>query len=49
VDQLLDQLRERLLAKAYLFDDPAAYEAGVRDALDQLSSDHELVTAARSA
>jgi hypothetical protein len=49
VDQLLDQLCERLLAKAYLFDDPSAYEAGVRDALEQVSSDHELVAAARTA
>jgi hypothetical protein len=29
----------RLLAQAQLFDDPAAYEAGVRDALDVLRAD----------
>jgi hypothetical protein len=30
----LDRLRDRLLARAHLFDDPAAYEAGVREALE---------------
>lgn len=27
----------RLLGQAFLFDDPASYEAGVRDALDLLT------------
>jgi hypothetical protein len=30
----VDTLLERLVRQAYLFDDPAAYAAGVRDALD---------------
>jgi hypothetical protein len=30
----LERLRHRLLARAHLFDDPAAYEAGVREALE---------------
>jgi hypothetical protein len=29
-----DHLLARLLRRAHLFDDPAAYEAGVRDALE---------------
>jgi hypothetical protein len=32
----LDDLREQLVSKAYLFEDPGAYEAGVSDALDAL-------------
>jgi hypothetical protein len=32
-----DAALHRLLAQAYLFDDPAAYEAGVRDAVEALS------------
>jgi hypothetical protein len=34
---LVDPLLRRLLNQAYLFDDPRAYEAGVRDAYDLLS------------
>jgi hypothetical protein len=30
----LERLRHRLLTRAHLFDDPAAYEAGVREALE---------------
>jgi len=33
----MDPLLRRLLSQAYLFDDPRAYEAGVRDAFDLLS------------
>jgi hypothetical protein len=32
----MDQTIQRLLAQAHLFDDPSAYEAGVRDALKAL-------------
>lgn len=32
----MDLLVHRLLEQAQLFDDPASYEAGVRDALDLL-------------
>jgi hypothetical protein len=45
VEQLLDRLLDRLLARAYLFDDPGAYEAGVRDALEQVAADREPVVA----
>lgn len=34
----VDDLREDLLRRSYLFDDPDAYEAGVRDALDALGA-----------
>jgi hypothetical protein len=30
---VVDDVLEQLLRQAYLFDDPRAYEAGVRDAL----------------
>lgn len=30
----MDLLLRRLLSQAYLFDDPRAYEAGVRDAYE---------------
>ena len=30
----MDLLLRRLLSQAYLFDDPHAYEAGVRDAFE---------------
>jgi len=33
----MDPLLRRLLSQAYLFDDPRAYEAGVRDAFEVLS------------
>lgn len=33
MDELMGPVRRRLLAQAYLFDDPGAYEAGVEDAL----------------
>lgn len=32
----MELLIRRLLARSYLFDDPSAYEAGVRDAMDVL-------------
>jgi hypothetical protein len=32
----MEQLLHRLLSQAYLFDDPRAYEAGVRDAFDAM-------------
>lgn len=32
----MEHLTERLLAQAYLFDDPSAYRAGVKDALASL-------------
>lgn len=35
----MDLLVRRLLAQAQLFDDPSAYEAGVRDALDVLRAE----------
>ena len=34
----LTELRERLLAQAYLFDEPASYAAGVEDTLAALAS-----------
>ena len=34
----MDLLLERLLSQAYLFDDPVAYEAGVRDAFELLAT-----------
>ena len=33
----MDQLLHRLLGQAYLFDDPHAYAAGVRDAFEVLA------------
>lgn len=33
----MDPLLRRLLSQAYLFDDPRAYEAGVRDAYEMFS------------
>lgn len=36
----MDQLRRQLMRRAHLFDDPAAYEAGVRDALAALGTEH---------
>lgn len=38
-EDAMDVLLRRLLDQAYLFDDPAAYEAGVRDALELLWGD----------
>lgn len=35
----MDLVMRRLLAQAHLFDDPSAYEAGVRDALDVLQAE----------
>jgi hypothetical protein len=32
----VETVLERLLRQAYLFDDPVAYEAGVRDAIAEL-------------
>lgn len=32
----LDEMREQLIANAYLFEDPDAYAAGVDDALEAL-------------
>jgi hypothetical protein len=34
----VDTVFERLIRQSFLFDDPGAYEAGVRDAFDVLSS-----------
>ena len=34
----MDQLLERLLRQAHLFDDPAAYEAGVLDAVEAVQA-----------
>jgi hypothetical protein len=34
----MDAILHRLLSQAYLFDDPRAYEAGVRDAFEVLRS-----------
>ena len=34
----ITQLRERLLANAFLFDDPHVYQAGVEDTLDQIGA-----------
>ena len=36
----MDQLLRRLLSQAYLFDDPNAYAAGVRDAFEVLARQH---------
>jgi hypothetical protein len=33
---MVETVLERLLRQAYLFDDPVAYEAGVRDAIAEL-------------
>ncbi|TVR33853.1 MAG: hypothetical protein EA388_10075 [Nitriliruptor sp.] len=35
----MDHLLQRLLRQAHLFDDPAAYEAGVLDALEAVQAD----------
>lgn len=43
---LADGILDRLLRQAYLFDDPRAYEAGVRDAVAALDQHaRELATA----
>lgn len=34
----METVLDRLLAQAYLFDDPGAYEAGVRDAVDAIAA-----------
>jgi hypothetical protein len=34
----MDLLLQGLLRQAYLFDDPSAYEAGVRDAFEALTT-----------
>jgi hypothetical protein len=34
----VDTVIDRLLSQSYLFDDPSAYEAGVRDAFDVLAA-----------
>lgn len=34
----INRLRERLLANAFLFDDPHVYRAGVEDTLDQIDA-----------
>jgi hypothetical protein len=34
----VDPVLDRLLEQSYLFDDPGAYEAGVRDAFDVLAA-----------
>lgn len=39
----LESVRERLLAQAFLFDDPAAYAAGVEDTLSRLQQLEEPV------
>ena len=36
--QQLQELRDRLLAQQFLFDDPSAYRAGVYDAFDAVLS-----------
>jgi hypothetical protein len=36
----MEQLLQRLVRQAYLFDDPAAYEAGVRDAIGAVEAEH---------
>ncbi len=36
----MDLLLHRLLSQAYLFDDPHAYEAGVRDAFEAFAREH---------
>lgn len=36
--QQLEELRDKLLAQQFLFDDPAAYRAGVYDAFDAVLS-----------
>lgn len=42
----MDPLLDRLLSQAYLFDDPSAYEAGVRDAYELLATDRSRSDAA---
>ena len=37
----MDAVLDRLLSQAYLFDDPGAYEAGVRDALEAATARSE--------
>jgi hypothetical protein len=34
----VDQVLDRLLGRAFLFDDPSAYEAGVREAVELLGA-----------
>lgn len=36
-----ETLLRRLLDQAYLFDDPSAYEAGVRDAIEAFTIERE--------
>lgn len=38
MDTLPDQVVRRLLSQSFLFDDPASYEAGVRDALEAINA-----------
>lgn len=40
----LQQIRERLAAQAFLFDDPRAYAAGAEDAIAELLDGRELST-----
>ena len=44
-----ERLRRKLLAQAYLFDDPGAYAAGVEDAFDALARAEEPAPVAASA
>jgi len=34
----VERILDRLLTQAYLFDDPSAYEAGVRDAAEAIAA-----------
>ncbi len=45
----MDAVLDRLLQQAYLFDDPAAYEAGVRDAVEAIDARDEAVDEPRRA
>lgn len=41
----MDTVLERLVDQAYLFDDPGAYEAGVRDAVEAIEASADAQTA----
>jgi len=45
----VEAILDRLLAQAYLFDDPGAYEAGVRDATEAIIAEAERTAAGKRA
>ena len=45
----METILDRLLAQAYLFDDPDAYEAGVRDATEAITAEAARIAAGKRA